>query len=430
MSRHALVIGIDSYPGFGPEAQLAGAARDARMMAEVLIEGYGFAACDVDRLLDSQATRVAVLDALAALRRRVRANDQVILFYSGHGSQMTDREGDEGDGLDETLVPYDSGRGAAENRDVTDDEINHWASRVLEVTLNLTMIFDCCHSATLHRPGWRVKSVPADLRPVEALPPSPMLGWRDVETGPRPLKLAACRDDELAHELPPSIAGEVRGAFSFYLVAALREASSQETWREIFERATAKLAAGDTPQHPEVEGDGLDLPVFAGVRSTLRGLEVGRRLVGLADRPDRFRLAMTLFRSRGGPWIEATGREPLFVTGDRLRVDVRHGCGRELFVYLLDIGLTGAVSLLFPGIDGHEALDAGTVLTVGDRSGDRLTLSMPEDLPSGTSDGVGKILLIAAPSRWSTSRLLSGSVDFEGAISDPPAALTHPYRLF
>ena len=424
--RHALVIGIDTYPGFGSEVALAGAVRDARTMAEVLIERYGFAPGDVDRLFDKQATRDAILDALATLRRRARADDQVVLFYSGHGSQMTDREGDEGDGLDETLVPYDSGRLTSQNRDITDDEINHWAARVLEVTPNLTMIFDCCHSATLHRPGWQVKALPPDLRPIEALPPSPSLEWRDVETGPRPLKLAACRDDERAYELPPSIGGHVQGAFSFYLVEALREASPQETWRDVFESTSAKMAAGRACQHPEAEGDGLDLPIFAGTRSTLRGEELGRRLVRMAERPNRFGLRMTLYRSRSGPWIEASGPEPSFVSGDKLRVDVRHDYGRELFVYLFDVGLTGKVSLLFPGIDGHEALDPATELVVGDRPGDRLTLSMP----NGVSVGVGRIVLVASASRLSTSRLLSGVSKIAVERSSSLGVTVHDYRFF
>ncbi|MEM7355534.1 MAG: caspase family protein, partial [Acidobacteriota bacterium] len=169
--RLALVIGIDEYPRFGRESQLAGAINDARAMAEALVEACGFSPDGVDRLLGPQATRRAILDALERLSQRVRSEDQVVVFFSGHGSQMTDREGDEGDGLDETLVPVDSGRTKAENRDISDDEINHWAAGVLAVTSHLTLIFDCCHSATLHRPDWRVKSVPPDLRPIESLPP-------------------------------------------------------------------------------------------------------------------------------------------------------------------------------------------------------------------------------------------------------------------
>ena len=426
------MVGIDEYPGFGPESQLAGAVRDARTMAEVLIAGHGFAPGDVLRRQGAEATQRSLRGALETLRQRVAAGDRVLFYFSGHGSQMTDREGDEGDGLDETLVPCDSGRGEDENRDLSDDEINLWAARVLAVTPHLTLIFDCCHAATLHRPGWRVRSVPADLRPVAALPPSPVSGlapplWRDVATGPRPRMLAACRDDERAYEVPPAIAGQDRGAFSFHLAAALRDAAPGATWREVFARASSALAADCRDQHPQLSGDGLDLPLFSS--GSNQASSHGRRLLALGARPDRFGLRIELFRSRGGAWrrCPAAGLgEVSFLEGDRLRVDLSHGHDGEVFAYLLDIGLTATVTLLFPDPDGHEVLDPGVVLTVGGRRGDALELFLPEDLPTGDSAGIGHLVLVAAERRLSTARLLAGSVTDLTGVS----AVVRPYRLF
>ena len=425
--RHALVIGIDTYPGFGLESQLAGAVRDARKMVEMLIERHGFTSGDVLQRIEAQATRSGILDALETLRRRVGSGDQVLVFFSGHGSQMTDREGDEGDGLDETLVPFDGGRGDAENRDITDDEINHWAAGILEVTPHLTLIFDCCHAATLHRPAWRVRSVPPDLRPVDALPSSPVPTWRDVETGPRPLMLAACRDDERAFELPPSIAGEDRGAFSLHLVEALRNAAPGETWGEIFTRSASALAADCPEQHPQVSGDGLNAPIFGGDRSDRRKIDVGQGLLKLAAKPNRFRLSMQIFRSRGGAWRRVG--DGSFVEGDRLRVDLRHGHDRELFVYLLDVGLTGAVTLLFPDIDGHEVLDPGTVLTVGARRGDALELFLPGDMPLDRLGGTGHLLMVAAEARLSMARLPAAATDTRAVTDDATRAVVRAYRI-
>lgn len=50
----------------------------------------------------------------------------MVVYYSGHGSQMTDREGDEPYGFDETLVPHDSSRAQNPNRDITDNEVYAW----------------------------------------------------------------------------------------------------------------------------------------------------------------------------------------------------------------------------------------------------------------------------------------------------------------
>ena len=427
--RHALVIGIDTYPGFGPETQLAGAVRDARTMAEVLIGRHGFAPDDVHRCLANQATRQGILDALANLKSRARSDDQVLLYFSGHGSQMTDREGDEGDGLDETLVPVDSGRDDDENRDITDDEINHWAAGVLEITPHVTMIFDCCHAATLQRPLWRVRSVPPDLRPADALPPSPLPMWRDVETGPRPLILAACRDDERALELPPWIAGEYRGAFSFHLIEALRNAEPSKTWREIFDHAASALAVDCPEQHPEASGDGLDATIFCDSNHSHRSgppaLGAGQRLLALADRPNRFKLSMKLFGSRGGAWSHAA--EAFFIEGDRLRVDLRHEHERELFVYLFDISPAGRVTLLFPDLEGHEVLDPGRVLTIGARRGDSLTMSLPDGPSVSNPAGFGNLVTVAAESRLSTPRKYSESSTT--GHDDTAGAVHQTYRI-
>jgi hypothetical protein len=247
---------------------------------------------------------------------------------------------------------------------------------------------------------------------------------RDVGTGPRPLVAAACRDDEVAVELPPSIAGVARGAFSFHIIEALRQASAGETWRELFARTVQALAADPLDQHPQLSGDGLDAPAFGDVRGGARKRGAGHRLLGLAGRSDPYGLKMELYRRHRGPWRHAS--PPSFVAGDRLRVDLSHGHERALYVYLLDVGLTCTVTLLFPDLDGHEALDERRPpLVVGERRGDALELFVPDDLPQDQDEGVGHLLLVASERRLSTARLLSGSVRILGDV----CAIARRYRL-
>ena len=80
------------------------------------------------------------------------------MHYSGHGSQMRDREGDEPDGFDETIVAADSGRSPAPIRDITDDELNLWLRKITERTPNVTLIFDFCHSGTVTRDLFAAKT--------------------------------------------------------------------------------------------------------------------------------------------------------------------------------------------------------------------------------------------------------------------------------
>ncbi len=85
--RHALVVGIDAYAD-AAFPDLTYAVADARAVAKLLVESYGFAPDDVRLLLDSGATRAALERALedwACDRGRVAADDLFLVFFAGHG---------------------------------------------------------------------------------------------------------------------------------------------------------------------------------------------------------------------------------------------------------------------------------------------------------------------------------------------------------
>ena len=64
-SRRALLIGVDRYLSNDMNT-LKGAANDARRMRGVLVGRFEFPADNVRVLLDEEATRVAILDAIRA----------------------------------------------------------------------------------------------------------------------------------------------------------------------------------------------------------------------------------------------------------------------------------------------------------------------------------------------------------------------------
>ncbi|MEM7354854.1 MAG: caspase family protein [Acidobacteriota bacterium] len=76
-SYHALVIGNDGYRDL---PALDGAARDARLVAEILEQKYGF---EVQLMID--ADRLAIMNALNDLRESLTQEDNLLVFYAGHG---------------------------------------------------------------------------------------------------------------------------------------------------------------------------------------------------------------------------------------------------------------------------------------------------------------------------------------------------------
>jgi hypothetical protein len=240
-------------------------------MRSILQETFGFPPEHVTLLADAEATREGILAALDRLVESTGSGDIVVLHYAGHGSQMTDREGDEPDGLDETIMPYDSEGRYGVNRDITDDEIHLRLVRLGAKTSYTTLIVDACHSGTITRDafGVRSRSVEADTRPVAELPPSPIpeadrASLRTRESGPSgwmPLAdhyvlLAGCRDEETSFEYrPPEGDGTiVHGALTYFLSQELRRTAPGASYRDVFERAAAKVNAANRYQHPQMEG--------------------------------------------------------------------------------------------------------------------------------------------------------------------------------
>jgi Caspase domain len=68
----------------------------------------------------SMPTRANILNGFKWLREGAKPGDALILHYSGHGGSQKDTDGDEEDGMDETLCPVDY----AKNGIIVDDEVH------------------------------------------------------------------------------------------------------------------------------------------------------------------------------------------------------------------------------------------------------------------------------------------------------------------
>lgn len=131
----ALVIGINDYVDQAiPD--LSTALNDATEMATVLKDRYGF---KVKTLMDGQATRKAMYEALRSLAARSEPNDSVLIYYAGHG----DLDRQYGDGW---WIPSDSVAG--DPTTYLDNVQVQKAMRGMKAR-HVLLISDSCYSGTL-----------------------------------------------------------------------------------------------------------------------------------------------------------------------------------------------------------------------------------------------------------------------------------------
>jgi Caspase domain/Domain of unknown function (DUF4384) len=326
----ALIIGISDYINFEDEegGDLPGAEHDAVAIRDYLVMQQNIPEENIRMLLNQDATRAAMEAGFTDfLVKNARPGDNVVIFYAGHGSQMWDENGDEDDGLDETIAPADV---VAENTDfdISDDTFNQWLGML--PTDNVVVILDSCNSGTATRavtPFSRSRQLGRDINDIEkpttvatrALP-----GAQD-ETGfdsreIRVLEIASAEPFQQAVDafFPSEEGGEPfhGGAFTTFLVQQLWRAPDDASYQDVFEDAYEALKRNRFQQDPQLSEDVSlkDLPLFF-----IEGDEGGRvdgtlPIVGVDGSGATIGAGMALGITHGSRFVTDGGAE-LVVTG-------------------------------------------------------------------------------------------------------------------
>lgn len=158
-TSRALLVAIDNYPEAGGWNEIH-ATNDIDIVLPML-KANGLRDSEVTMLTDQQATKKNILNALSKIATDSQKGDYIYLQFSMHGQQMLDDNGDEPDGYDEALIPYDAQRkyraGIYEGENhLRDDELSRFLDRIrIKVSAggNLTVVFDACHSGSADRDG-------------------------------------------------------------------------------------------------------------------------------------------------------------------------------------------------------------------------------------------------------------------------------------
>lgn len=258
MARKALLVGINKYKI--PGSDLNGCINDVTNVRDILLKYFGFDSKEIRVLVDERATKKTVLSRLKWLVDKARKGDKLLFHYSGHGSQIVDRDGDElKDRMDEIICPHDMDW---DGNFITDDDLRKIFS-ALPNGVNLEVVLDSCHSGTGTREMIAIGSLPIELslKP-RFLPPPVDIACRaddDMEVrrllkGSNPLNhvlFAGCRDNQTSADA--YIKGRYNGAFTYYLCKYLRDMQGNVTRAELIKMVRASLKFNGYGQVPQLE---------------------------------------------------------------------------------------------------------------------------------------------------------------------------------
>ena len=131
-TNHLFAIGINTYKNF---TRLNNAVKDVEDISNILVENYYFE--QIGLLCDDEANRRNIINHLNGLRRKIKEEDRLLIYYSGHG-QLEDGRG--------FWIPVDAEddnvASLISNADVRDIIHSIKARHIL-------LISDSCFSATL-----------------------------------------------------------------------------------------------------------------------------------------------------------------------------------------------------------------------------------------------------------------------------------------
>lgn len=203
----AVLVGIADYVGTGND--LSYCDDDARDVRAALLAA-GWPDANITMLIDSQATKTAIKNAILAMKNSADADDVCLFFQSSHGSNTADVAPlDEPDSLDEVLCTYD-----IDTEEINDDELGRWLS--LLPTSRYVVLIDACYS------GGNIKarrrhgsfSFGEDIAGAGA---AGTVGTRDLDDNGAGVVVTACRDTELSEETSDFN----NGVFAYYALQGM-----------------------------------------------------------------------------------------------------------------------------------------------------------------------------------------------------------------
>ena len=252
INKKGLCIGINYI---GSQYQLNGCINDVNNIKSKLITNYGFIESDILVLTDDpnckiKPTKINMLNEIKNLLVNAKSNDLLFLCFSGHGSQTTDLNGDEKDGLDEMII-------SADLQSISDDLLNSLIRTSIPASstnVSLFVLFDSCHSGTM----LDLKYQYLDTLNINNL----TLNEKNADTNCNVVMISGCLDKQTSADA--YINNKSQGAMTWSFLESLNTNPAM-TWKELTQSMRSLLSKSKFEQIPQLSSGkllNLDSKIF------------------------------------------------------------------------------------------------------------------------------------------------------------------------
>ena len=261
-TQRALIVGIGIYPEERGWGKIHG-DNDIPMIREALA-GRGFYLQNIMELRNEQATKKSIVNSLNALKSRSQQGDNVFIHFSCHGQQVVDLDGDEEDGYDEAIIPYDANKdykkGVYEGENhLIDDELNRYLTSIrkkIGQSGTLLVVIDACHSGG----GTRGESAQDDSLIIRGTDQPFLLEGKKLKFNNLKQKLGwvvISASQSYQNNYEYRFESTYFGSLSYAVKLAMGELKSGESYSDFFSLIQIKreqMKVSRYPQRPMIEG--------------------------------------------------------------------------------------------------------------------------------------------------------------------------------
>ena len=241
-SKKALLIGINYT---GSQYQLSGCINDMININSKLTSQFGFIQNNIQLLTDDTSIKPIKSNILTYFKNLLinsTSGDQLFFAFSGHGSNILDRNGDEQDGYDEMIVSKDL-------QGIIDDDLKILIQQYLKKDVNLFMLFDCCHSGTIID----LKYQYLDSNNYD----NSTINTKTSETNGNIIMISGCMDKQTSADA--YISNKYQGAMTWSFIETINTKPNL-SWKELICNMRTLLKTSDYEQIPQLcSGNSIDI---------------------------------------------------------------------------------------------------------------------------------------------------------------------------